>query len=94
MPAGQVWVDRADIARLKPGAIRCFHDLNRQLVPHDTRIFEKRMLALKNVIIGPANADASGPDKGIPRTSNRNVPRFYGQAAGRGADESVDLLHR
>jgi hypothetical protein len=60
---------------------------------HDARIFQERMLALKDVIIRAAYADAAGPDQRAAIIGMRGGPRFDLQLSRLRTDKGVYGLH-
>ena len=56
--AGDIGHHIDHIARRQTAAGRCFFDHTRQLVPHDTRVLQKRLVAGVDVHVGTAHANA------------------------------------
>ena len=69
------------------------HDAG-ELVPHDAGIFEKRMLALEDVEIGAADADAPDMQQDLVGGAMRRRSLIHRELAGLCADESRHAGHR
>ena len=91
--AGDVGVDDADLARPRGRSLGRFDDLDGEFVTHHAGIFEERVLAFEDVIIGAADADPQRAHQRVPGDRRVTLPPFEGQVARLGADKRMDGLH-
>ena len=90
MAAGEIRVDDADPADRDGGSRRGVDHLDGELVAHDPRIVQEGMLALVDVIVGAADADAARTNQGESRIELRQRPAHEFEPAGLDADEGID----
>ena len=93
LPAGKVGVNGTDIAGREAGLRRRLDDLDREFVTHHARIFQERVLALENVIIGTAEADTARSDQRLSRRRLWRGSLYHLQPARFGANKSVYAQH-
>ena len=67
--------------------------LGRELVSHHPRIFQKRVQALEDVVVGAADADAANGEQHFVRLALGQRPLLKRQPAGLAADDGLHPVH-
>jgi hypothetical protein len=84
---GKIGINCANIAWFEQSFLGGCYDLHSEFMPHDARILEKGMLALKDVVISAANANPTRPDQSLPGAESRFGPLLQMEVAGASADK-------